>query len=105
MARNAREICNCFIFLSLFKATGHKNYSFEALYGDRGHQKRKVVRNTTTFHFPVGKEINTSLPSIKVLIASSCLSRTLEYPSLWDARIITASSDSPELVPDILIAA
>ena len=25
--------------------------------------------------------------------------------SLWDARIIMASSDSPELVPDILIAA
>ena len=25
--------------------------------------------------------------------------------SLWDARIITASSDSPELVSDILIAA
>ena len=39
-------------FLPLFKATGHKNYSFEALYGDRGHQKRKVeLRNTTTFHF------------------------------------------------------
>ena len=26
------------------------------------------------------------------------MSRTLEYPSLWDSRIITAPSDSPELV-------
>ena len=51
--KDASRVLRCWkCFLPLFKATGHKNYSFEAFYCDRGHQKRKVeLRNTTTFHF------------------------------------------------------
>ena len=50
---NGSRVLRCWkYFLILFKATGHNNYSFEALYCDRGHQKRTVeLRSTTTFHF------------------------------------------------------